>query len=137
MPSNKDLEATAEALAKELGLDELNPESLNNKQLTDLVADLKAKKRDLELDTDADIDPDVDEEAALEAGQKAYDESLAKTKAKFDKNLKRMPFEVAKGKALTSKRGILAEGDEIKAEDLAGGQEAIDAFVKTGHIVKN
>ena len=40
------------------------------------------------------------------------------------------------GKAITSKRGILADGDEIKAEDLAGGTEALEAFVKSGHVGK-
>ena len=46
-------------------------------------------------------------------------------------------YTVAPGKALTSRRGILAEGAEIAAGDLPGGQTAIDAFVESGHIVKN
>lgn len=45
-------------------------------------------------------------------------------------------FSVSKGKAVTSKRGILSDGDEIKADDLAGGKEALDAFVKSGHVAK-
>ena len=50
--------------------------------------------------------------------------------------VKKPPFSIAKGKAITTKRGILSDGDEIKAEDLNGGQKAIDAFVKTKHIIK-
>lgn len=46
------------------------------------------------------------------------------------------PFSVASGKSITSRRGILAPGDEIKADDLAGGKDALDAFVKSGHVVK-
>lgn len=45
-------------------------------------------------------------------------------------------FRVSNGKAITSKRGILADGDEIKAEDLAGGKEALEAFVKSGQVTK-
>jgi hypothetical protein len=43
---------------------------------------------------------------------------------------------VASGKSITSRRGILAPGDEIKAEDLSGGKESLDKFVKSGHVVK-
>jgi len=43
---------------------------------------------------------------------------------------------VGQGKAITTKRGILADGDEISARDLAGGGEAMSAFIESGHIVK-
>lgn len=46
-------------------------------------------------------------------------------------------FCVGEGKALTSKRGILASGAEITADDLPGGKDALDAFVKSGHVVKS
>lgn len=46
------------------------------------------------------------------------------------------PYSLAKGKSLTTKRGILSDGDEITASHLAGGQKALDAFVKSGHVVK-
>ena len=61
----------------------------------------------------------------------------SETEAKpAEKVIKKPPFSVAKGAAITTKRGILSNGDEIKAEDLSGGQKAIDAFVKTKHIIK-
>ena len=51
---------------------------------------------------------------------------------------KAFAYAVAEGKAITSRRKtILADGDEIRESDLAGGKEALDAFVKSGHIVKN
>jgi hypothetical protein len=49
----------------------------------------------------------------------------------------KISFRVADGKSIISKRGILAEGDEINANDLAGGKEALDAFVKSGHVVNS
>ena len=44
-------------------------------------------------------------------------------------------YHVDEGKAITTKRGIIADGDEIEPNDLPGGLEAIKAFVKSGHIV--
>lgn len=58
---------------------------------------------------------------------------IKEAKAKADE---KPPCFVVPGKAITSKRGILADGDEIKADDLAGGKEALDAFVKSGHVGK-
>lgn len=63
--------------------------------------------------------------------------SSDKDLTKSVKDNSKPPFRVSKGKAITSKRGILADGDEIKAEDLAGGKEALEAFVKSGHVAKS
>lgn len=120
MPSNKDLTAQAEELAKELGL-EIKLEGIKNDGLAELVSDLKAKKKDADTETAAD---DA-EKKATEAGNEADEAKAEKT-----------GFHVMVGKAITSKRGILADGDEIKAEDLAGGKEALEAFVKSGHVGK-
>lgn len=49
---------------------------------------------------------------------------------------KKPPYSIAMGRAITSRRGILANGDEITPEDLAGGTKALDTFVESGHIVK-
>lgn len=48
----------------------------------------------------------------------------------------KISFRVAVGRSITSKRGILAEGDEINANDIAGGKVALDAFLESGHVVK-
>jgi hypothetical protein len=45
-------------------------------------------------------------------------------------------YKVAEGKALTSKKGILGPGSEVKAEDLPGGDEALQGLVKSKHVVK-
>lgn len=53
-----------------------------------------------------------------------------------EKPLKKKVFYLAKGKAITTLVGILADGDEIRPENVIGGKKTIDAFVKSGHIVK-
>lgn len=51
---------------------------------------------------------------------------------------KKPPFYVAPRKSLTSKKGILSGDteDEVKAEYLAGGNDALQAFIKSGHVLK-
>lgn len=58
-------------------------------------------------------------------------------KAKEEKAAEKPPYCVGERKAITTKRGILSDGDEIKADDLPGGKEALAAFVKSGHVVKS
>lgn len=129
MPSNKQYTEEAIKLAEELGL-EVETEGLNNEKLAALVSDLKAKKKDAERETLADKAED-DAAAAAALAKLEADE------AKEEEAAKKPPFYVKEGKAVTSKRGILSDGDEIKADDLAGGKEALDAFVKSGHVVKS
>ncbi|MCH9837692.1 hypothetical protein K0U83_18665 [bacterium] len=111
MPSNKELITEIDALASALGLD-IETDGLKNDQLAALVSDLKAKKTDAETDTAADTAP------ARKAGKPEY--------------------YVAPRCAITSKRGILSGDteDEVKAEYLAGGAEALKAFVSAGKILK-
>ena len=124
MPSNKELAADATELAKALGLD-VETDGLKNDELAALVSDLKAKTTDADTDTAADV-----------AEDKATSEAHAR-KGK-PKQVKKPPFYVAPRKALTSKRGILSgdTADEVKVEYLEGGQEALDNFIKSGHILK-
>lgn len=81
---------------------------------------------------DEDRDARIAEELAGRNNQAEYDKADAETKGG------KPPFYVAPGKSLTSKKGILS-GDneaEVKAEYFAGGKEALDAFVKSGHVLK-
>lgn len=43
---------------------------------------------------------------------------------------------VATGKAITSKKGILGPGDEVKAGYLSGGESTLKDLQKKGFIVK-
>ncbi len=110
MASNKELIAQAVTLAAALEI-EITTDGLNNKQLSDLVSDLKAKTKDAELSTQAD-GPEAEAE---EQAPGVY---------------------VAKGKSITTKAGILSAGDEVTAKHLAGGDKALAQLVKGGHCVK-
>jgi len=120
MPSNADIiKAIAEA-AEAAGVDVPETEGLKNDELAEVLSGLK--KTDKKQDK-----ADTLVVAAAAAAERTEEEA----------KVKKPPFEIAKGKSLTSKRGILGPGKEVKAEDLAGGKDAIAAFVKSGHIVKN
>lgn len=120
MPSNAELTKQAEELAAEFSL-EVTTEGLNNQQLADLVADLKAKKKDAE------------DEATKAAAAKKAERMAGKPQPK-----KKPPFYVAPRCAITSKKGILSGDteDEVKAEYLPGGKDALEAFIESGHILK-
>lgn len=112
MASNKELTAEAIELAEELGI-EITTDGLNNKALSALVSDLKAKKTDAELQTQADGDQSDEAEEGREPG--VY---------------------IAEGKAVTSKIGVLSEGRAVEANHFAGGQKTLDNLIKRGHCVK-
>jgi len=76
-------------------------------------------------------------EADKAEADKAAADKAAADKAAADKAAaveEKPPFYVEQGKSLTTKRGILADGDAITAADLAGGEAALKAFVKSGHV---
>lgn len=64
-------------------------------------------------------------------------ESSEKPESVKKKKVVEPVYYLGKKKAVTTKRGILSDGDEIKAEYLSGGKKALDAFVKSGHVVKS
>ncbi len=125
MPSNADIIKAIAEISEELGKDAPETEGKNNGELANILSALKAEKKE----ADKDLTPDAAAAAALaklEAGEEKEEEAA-----------KKPPFYVKEGKAVTSKRGILSDGDEIKADDLPGGKESLDAFVKSGHVVKS
>ena len=111
MPSKKDLIKQAEELAEKLGEDTPKTDGLKNDDLVALVSGLGEKAK-----------------ATTEGADDAAKAKAAK---------KKPPFYVCEGRAVTSKRGILADGDKIKADDLAGGKEALEAFIKSGHVAQS
>lgn len=44
------------------------------------------------------------------------------------------PLSVAEGKAITSKRGVLGPGEEVRAEYFVGGEETLQSLKKQGMI---
>ena len=75
---------------------------------------------------------------SLEGLRKQHEE-LTELKNEKDKaNKKADPeYVIADGLSITSKRGILGPGAEIKAGWLAGGKHSFDSLLKGGHIKKN
>lgn len=147
MPSNEKLTASIKELDENFDL-----EGKTNAEMVAILKELRLIESILELDENADFEgKDVEaltamlEELKPEPGnpaQEAADAKAAATQAKKEKAAeakaaKKPPYTIAEGKSITTKRGILADGDEIKAKDLSGGKDAIDKFIKTGHIVKN
>jgi hypothetical protein len=124
MPSNTDLVKAIGTISAELEKDAPETEGKNNGELANILSGLKAEKKEAEKD----LTPDAGAKAAAVAKEEA-------TEAKAEP-AKKPPYYVMPGKCLTSKRGLLADGDEIKADDLAGGKEALDAFVESGHVGK-
>ncbi len=47
------------------------------------------------------------------------------------------PYSVCTGKAITTKRGILSDGDFINENDFSDGVKTLKKFLKSKHIQKN
>jgi hypothetical protein len=107
MASNSVLIESILGLALALGSTAPDTDGKTNAQLVIILNGLKAEK--------AEKAPEPELEPELEPEPKFY---------------------IVAGKAITSKRGILSDGDEIKEDDLPGGLKAVKAFVKSGYVVK-
>lgn len=58
------------------------------------------------------------------------------TKAAEEAKVKKEPsFYIADGKSLTSKKGILGPGDEVKAE-FFNGENTLEKLINSGHVKK-
>ena len=87
---------------------------------------------------------DASDPEAEEKAQKLKDDKLKAEKAKKEQAKKEAkaeqdaipPYRIADGKSITSKKGVLTEGDEVKAEYLPGGQETLDYNVDRGFVIK-
>ena len=94
----------------------------------DLIKEIK------DLDTEAEIEGLKNKQLVIllkELKQPVDGHTTAEPEVKVD------VYCVKQGGAITTKRGILANGDEICARDLPGGGEAMTAFIQSGHIVKS
>lgn len=108
MATKKEIAAECIEIAEKLEL-EITTEGLNHEKLSDLLADLKAKAKDAELETQADETEDDDSKAE---------------------------WVIADGKSITSKKGVLDSGAEVKAEYLGGGEAAFKTLVEAKVIVE-
>lgn len=73
--------------------------------------------------------------------KKKVEKPEVKTEPKVEKPLDWTPpprdpkYRVAKGKAISCRKGIRSDGDPIEAINV-GGQECLDGLVKSGHVEK-
>lgn len=126
-----ELLAAIAAAAEELGETVEVDDNMTNNVLEGILEGLEAKKGPKPADDTPD-DSEGDEATAAAEAKKA-----ARLKGKKPA-VKKPPFYVAPGKSLTTKRGILSGDDvaEIKADDLPGGEAALNGFVASGHVQK-
>lgn len=79
---------------------------------------------------------EVDDEPKSPAKEQAPQEGEKPSTKNDPKGKAQAPFTVAKGKSVSSRRGILGPGDEVSARDFAAGAERLDELVDAGVLVK-
>jgi hypothetical protein len=127
MASNKVLIESISGLALALGSTAPETEGKTNADLVIILNGLKAEKA-----------PEPEPAAPVPEPKPAAPVPEPKPAASIPEQEPEpeLKFYIVTGKALTSKRGILSDGDEINAEDLPDGLKALKAFVKSGYVVK-
>ncbi len=93
-----------------------NTDGLNNKKLAELLAEIKAR-------------PATDEAEAAAAE--------AEAPAEPDVEDQLPEYTVAKGKSLTTLRGVIDGGAAICAKDLAGGEKTLKSLCSKGYVKHN
>ena len=129
MPSNTDLIDSIKELNAEAVTD-----GLSNAQLAEMLKTERAKKAEAARIA-------AEEEAAAQAAKEAADAEAKALAAQAEADAakvaasKTKQFRIATGKAVTSLRGILADGAIVSASDFIGGKDTLDALKKSGHVV--
>ena len=121
MASNNDLIADIQAAAKAKGVDVPVTEGLNNVQLAETLKGLK------ELEAKGPSGP-----AGPAASKDDNDDDDVIEPAK----VKRPPYYICDGKSLTTLKGILGPGDEVKVEYLIDGKDGLKRHRENGVIAK-
>ena len=157
MPSNRDLIAQAEKLALDLGV-EISTDRLGNRALVELVDRLEAQREAMSsavgdgVDVVRDALPSVD--APIEAGAPADsaassaqlpaahppidgagDDTLGGPPPKVKPSIK--PFfalSVARGRSITSNRGLLNEGAEVRLTDFLPAD--LESLIARGFVIR-
>lgn len=152
-----------EQLARELGV-EVNTRNLKEAQLNDLLAQLRAQKGNSPTTPQASAQapaayPNNQNLPAPEEGSVRTENPAPNAPLPIDGAAPdatggapipatppvqvRYPFQVAPGRSITTHRGLIDAGQEIKAtdfvqneKDVADGQKRLDELVKQGVILK-
>lgn len=125
MATKKDMVKDILEIADVLGLEIEANEEMSSKVLTDLLSDLRAKKRDADNDTVADDAEQKETETETETASAEGENQEVSISEEYV---------IASGKSITSKKGILGEGDTAKPEYFAEG--AFEKLVEKKFIVK-
>ena len=126
MPKNEELIKDIETEANAKGVDIPVTEGLSNAQLAETLKGLKAAAPAPTNETDGK----ADDGKADDAADDSTDDDEVEVEAKA-------PYEMAPGKALTTLKGCIGPGEEIKAEYLIDGKDGLKRHVKNGLVVKN
>jgi hypothetical protein len=152
MASNKELAEQATALAVELGIT-VETEGLKNAALHELVAELQtrlgrspaAAASEAPSDAGGPPEPPAGEgtppppakpKRAPVDGARGSDAGGPPEPPKPPAPKLRHPYQVAPGKSLTTLRGVLGPGDEMRATDCADGVEQLERLVAGGYLLK-
>jgi hypothetical protein len=142
--TNKELTEQAASLAVELGI-EVETKGLNNAALADLVADLQkrlgrspvaAASEASVADRQAPPTPEKPARPPVDGARSASEAGGPPEPPKAPAPKVRHPYQVAPGKALTTMRGVLGPGDEMRPTDCSGGVEQLDHLVAKGYLLK-
>ncbi len=102
------------------------------------------KKQAIELSNlleipENEIDLDQDNDGLVELVTDLSDKlaNADKPEAPKVQPASKAPYVIAPGKAVTSKRGVLGEGDACEADNFAGGEDTLKNLVKNGFVIKN
>ena len=125
MAKNEDIIADITALAAEKGVDVPVTEGLNNAQLAATLKTMKAPAAPAPAPAPA--------KPAAPAPAKPADNTDDIVEPV---NIKRPPFYIKDGKSLTTLKGILGPGDEVKVEYLIDGKDGLKRHVANGVIAK-
>lgn len=119
---------------------------MNKDQLTEAIIAIKpdadvADKTNAQLEELlASLQPTPPPAPEANPGGSAVDAAEAKTNAQAAKaeTVKvKSAYVIADGRSCTSKRGILAEGDPVSADDFVNGKDDFDRLIEDACIVKN
>lgn len=154
MPSNSALVAQALKIAKQNGI-AVHTKGLTNVELLSLISDLKngiyksdnrAAEKQVDpkiVDTSSTDHMQVSQshEAATQMESQGKDAGIEETQPEpptlTNKAIQQTnAYVVAKGKAITCKRGVVAEGDEVLPHFFGDGQNTIDDLCKRGYLTK-
>jgi preprotein translocase subunit SecD len=147
MASNEDLIKTITEAVEALGVEMPETKGKNNKELAEIakaMSTAKLVKMISDKANEAGVEmPDTDGKTNQELGavlksiglQHARQEQTVRNE-KAEKP-KKPPYEVAKGKSLTTKTGVKIEGDPISVQDLAGGEATMKRLVDKKYVKKN